>query len=595
MKFTTIPGGRQGPPRSPGPPPKAPADESDLRSDFTHHGAAKRFVDLHGDKVRYNAGKWYLWDGQRWANDGNTISRIRALTIDVHNQLKQERASEEDEKARKELIRDTGRVSGQNAIMTAAESLLIPSTPFDGPDTDTFLNVQNGVLNLQNGELHSHSEHWVHELGFTTICPVNYDPGATCPRFDAFLSRANNDDAELIAYNLRVIGLWITGLSRKYFYLLAGVPDSGKTSFVGYVASVLGELYQKLSRAFFGRNAHQTYQADLHGKRLALCAELTKTTEVDSGLLKELTGNDGSTANRMHHDTQTARQTWSLVFSANRVGPGGLILDPQDDALWNRCALLWFANSIPDFEISDEKMQAIKREEAAGILNRCLQGLADYYARGQRLDPPEMIIEEKKQLRARCACAESDRWREAIADHIASFPGGFVERATDALGHERKGPLLSHSSINNEPCALTTNNCWRIIEHRTDSKVNPQDRKQSALTQVMHSLGLETRMTWLEDRKENIPVYAPPKGEAYVREREVRAKFLADAESYLAAVRGPYCEQLHQHYTGTSDLMMLLIEKLAELTVASKLRRLDSGLVAVIKKEAELRAQDVES
>lgn len=41
-------------------------------------GNARRLVKKHGDAIRFchDAGKWYCWDGRRWAKDG--IQRDRA-------------------------------------------------------------------------------------------------------------------------------------------------------------------------------------------------------------------------------------------------------------------------------------------------------------------------------------------------------------------------------------------------------------------------------------------------------------------------------------------------------------------------------------
>ncbi len=570
--------------------PGAPEIDTVIGANYTPVGVADRFVRIHGDKVRFDSGAWFLWDGQRWASDGNTFSKVRELVRDVRSyMIQKERTKPKYEEVRAKMIRDAATVSGIDAILKLSQAQLIPPTPFDGPNTDLLLNCQNGVLDLTTRELYSHDDAEVRNLGFTTLSAAHFLPSATCPRFDAFISMAMGDDPSLIAYVKRCMGLWITGLSRKHFFLMAGVPDSGKSSLVAYVGAVLGELYQKLSREFFKHNAHSTSQADLHGKRLALLSELVKGTQVDSGLMKELTGDDGSAAHKMHKDNATARQTWSLALSANKIGPGGLLLDPSDDALWNRCVLLYFAHSIPDISMSDDVKEAIKKEECEGILNRCLEGLADYYERGQKLDPPDSVKEELRLIRSRCACADSDLWREAIADHIASFPGGFNESYEDALGEVQKGALLSHNTVNHEPCALTINNCWTIIEKRTESKVNQNDRKLIPLNAVLAALGLEGRKEHLADLNKTMHIYAPAKGQKYVRERDVRAKFLTDARTYLTVVKGEYAAKLSKYYDGV-DLVDLLLARLIEFADVEKLRKIDAGLVEVCKVAAKCAA-----
>src|SRR5262245_41838651 len=79
-------------------------------------------------------------------------------------------------------------------------------------DADPWLlNCDNGTLDLRTGELRPHRR----EDLLTKLCPVEYDPNATCPTWLRFLDRIMAGNTPLMNYLQRVVGYSLTGDVRE--------------------------------------------------------------------------------------------------------------------------------------------------------------------------------------------------------------------------------------------------------------------------------------------------------------------------------------------------------------------------------------------
>jgi putative DNA primase/helicase len=91
-----------------------------------------------------------------------------------------------------------------------------------------WLNLPNGTLDLESGELHAHRA----DDYLTKVAGVAYDPEATCPRWDAFLAEVV-PDPEVRAFLQRSVGYAMTdSTSEQCLWFLYGVGRNGKTTFV---------------------------------------------------------------------------------------------------------------------------------------------------------------------------------------------------------------------------------------------------------------------------------------------------------------------------------------------------------------------------
>ena len=195
----------------------------------------------------------------------------------------------------------------------------IAITPGDLDADPWLLNVQNGTVDLRTGELRPH----VSEDLQTKICHAEYHPGATSDRWERFLDDICDRNDALKSYLKRAVGCSLSGEeNEKALFVLWGEGDTGKTTFIRAIMVVLGDYAIQAERNLLlqrSHEAHPTGIADLLGRRLAICTEITKDQRFDSGLVKQLTGGDRLKARRMRQDFFEFDPTHTLWLACNDV------------------------------------------------------------------------------------------------------------------------------------------------------------------------------------------------------------------------------------------------------------------------------------
>lgn len=168
-------------------------------------------------------------------------------------------------------------------------------------DADPWLlNVENGTLDLRTGELRERRR----EDLITKLAPVEYDPEARAPTFEAFLERI------LPSETLRGFVQWLAGysltgdVSEQILPVLHGGGANGKSTLINVLFEALGDYSQSSPRDFLvvKKGAHPTELADLRGARLVSCIEVKESKKLDEELVKQLTGGDPIRARFMQQD-----------------------------------------------------------------------------------------------------------------------------------------------------------------------------------------------------------------------------------------------------------------------------------------------------
>lgn len=134
-----------------------------------------------------------------------------------------------------------------------------------------YVNMENGILhvNVNNGKrkLLDHDPAY----NFTTILPFCYDPGATCPRFDAWMA-AQIPDVTLHETYYAFVASCLTRHKADIIMLLAGETSTGKSSLIDITRRVIGmENSVAISAGIlFGGSAEaQTQAMQMENKLLA--------------------------------------------------------------------------------------------------------------------------------------------------------------------------------------------------------------------------------------------------------------------------------------------------------------------------------------
>ncbi len=110
--------------------------------------------------------------------------------------------------------------------------------PLTALDCDSWLlGVQNGVVDLRTGELLPHAREYL----MTTLCPTIYDPEATCPRWERFLSEIMAGDDAMVDALQRLAGYCLTGdISVQILPIFYGPGGNGKNVFLDTITGIMG-------------------------------------------------------------------------------------------------------------------------------------------------------------------------------------------------------------------------------------------------------------------------------------------------------------------------------------------------------------------
>lgn len=387
---------------------------SDSRTDTAN---GRRLVARCGNLIRYVSTwqKWVVWDGKRWRlDDGPAIEAKAKQVADVlwlqYKGLQQ--LAETDEEIEKMLgtvasfCRSSSSRNGINNMVALARSEPGIAITHNELDTDPWLlNVQNGVLELRSGTLLPHDSSRL----ITKLAPVVYDPTADCPQWRSTIATAMANDAELIEYQRRQLGMSLTGVVRDHVLpFWHGDGANGKSTIVEVALSMLGEDYaMKAPEGLLiakEHDSHPTERADLFGKRLVVCNETQQGRRLNESLIKDLTGGDTISARRMREDFWRFKPTHKIIMFGNHKP----VVRGTDNGIWRRLKLVPF-NVVIAPEDQDQELPAKLLGELSGILNWCLIGCLEWQRKG--LNPPAAVEAATSEYRT-----EQDTIGEFIAD-----------------------------------------------------------------------------------------------------------------------------------------------------------------------------------
>lgn len=252
-------------------------------------------------------------------------------------------------------------------------------------------NVQRSPDEIAEGKSKWKNDGWkvkrfAHDRAdlITKLAPVKYAPAAACPTYDSFIERVQPDHA-MRRFIHQWGGLSLTGnIGEQKLAFFYGSGRNGKGTWVEAVAHLAGDyagsvpIESFLDNGIKRRGDQATPDlARLPGVRFLRVSEPEKNSRLNEGLIKMVTGGDPVDARHLNKGFFTFLPDFKMTISGNHKPQ----VKDTSDGIWRRMQLVPWAVTIDASEV-DRALPETLKGEAAGILNRLLEGLCDWRAHG---------------------------------------------------------------------------------------------------------------------------------------------------------------------------------------------------------------------
>jgi putative DNA primase/helicase len=370
--------------------------------DMTDTGNAHRLYDKFGMSIKYsyNRKKWLYWDGKVWRIDDS--GEIKKLADSICDDIKREAFMEQDEKTQMDLLKWANRTAsskGKEAMIKECQHLSgIPASPDDFDVYTDYLNCQNGIVNLRNGELIPHDSYFM----MSKVCYSEYDSTNKKPElWLKFLDDVTNGNKELQDYIQKCVGYSLSGSVREQCaYFLYGMGNNGKSTFLDVISDLLGGYSsnvqpETIMMKRFGDGGANSDIARLKSARFVTSEEPTEGVRLNEGLLKQLTGGSKITCRFLYGDEFEYSPEFKIWVATNHKP----VIRGTDLGIWRRIKLIPFEVTIPKEKV-DKNIKWKLRKEFPQILHWAVEGCIKWQKEGIE-DPPcvlEAVKDYKKEM-----------------------------------------------------------------------------------------------------------------------------------------------------------------------------------------------------
>ena len=399
-----------------------------IKAHSTDLGNARRLAGLFRIDIRYcpQQKQWLIWNGSRWGWDEiDEIKRYARRTIlAMHGQA----YDEEDEDKRERMAKWAWQSEFANRI---ANMVSLARSEYGIPILMTELDANPNLIGVQNGIIDLGTRQWrpaARQDYITKRCPVEFDPGAQCPRFLQFLDQITNGDEQLIRYLQCIFGYCLTGSTKEQcLFILYGPGANGKSVFLRIILTLMGDYARTTPPETLMKRTNSSGPSPdlvrLHGVRLAVAFEPNEGEMMAEEVVKRITGQDTIVCRDLYGKYFEYDPQFKMMLVTNHKP----IIRGTDHAIWRRIQLIPFTVIIPDDE-QDRDLAEKLIAELPGILNWSLEGLQIYRSEGLKL--PDCVVEATKEYRCEMdiigdwideCCVEGPALQASMKDVYSSY------------------------------------------------------------------------------------------------------------------------------------------------------------------------------
>lgn len=313
--------------------------------------AAMLMAEL-GEDYAFWCDEWWHYDDGVWS-PVKTISRISrdVLIANKHRSIKPTKAL------------------AQSIEWFASLDVEVPESDVDS--YYQYLNLSNGLLNLETFELEPHRR----DTYLTKQLDYEYNPDAECPTWIEFISSVlvdpddNEIDPEMVALFQEAAGYTLTAdTHHRVSFWLYGSSATGKSTAVNALSGVLNAYHATVNLNELGTNKYML--ASIQGARMVSCGEMNAHIKLDDGAYKILVSDDEVYADVKYKDAITFKPRCKVWWAMNNLP----YVSDRSGAVNNRILIIPFHRAFERYEW-DFELSSKLHDERPGILNWMLHGL----------------------------------------------------------------------------------------------------------------------------------------------------------------------------------------------------------------------------
>lgn len=389
---------------------------------------ARAFADRHYRAgglytLRFLAGQWYEFRGDYWHElNPKDLESVLVGFLQREGYAADDRISEA-------LVRDIllNLKSSENCGLHSG-LFRIPCFLPDGQSAAGWLPMRNAVINIEaaaaaagRGEpLPPDAQRDRSPDLFCTFgLDYDYDPAATCPKFEKYLAEVQPEEANREALQMLAGLALVPDCRYNVGFFLYGPAGTGKSVFVNVLTAIVGA--ENCCNIPLARLADRFGLAPLTEKLLNIVGELPQMPENGrsadvEGFFKSVTSGDEIPVERKGVDGWKARAIARMVFATN-VMPA---FTDRSAGVWDRVRIIPFNQVFRGKPNQNPNLTAELLEELPGIFNWALRGLAKLRTLQAFPDCPEGAT-MKEEHRNNC-----DHERAFLQEFTEAAPGGWT-------------------------------------------------------------------------------------------------------------------------------------------------------------------------
>ncbi|MFP3154675.1 phage/plasmid primase, P4 family [Lachnospiraceae bacterium ZAX-1] len=263
---------------------------------------------------------WYVYDGRVWRKDEGgfrTMEMCKTFVTAYSDYAVAACADDSD------FLKYTAKLaSRRNRESVLGDAKSIAPMSLSAFDVNKFLlNLQNGTYNLQNFSIQQHNP----ADYITKIARVRFDRKARCSRWEQFIDEIMCGDQSTAAFLQKALGYSLTGETNAHFYIFHGASTrNGKSTLTEAIGFILGDYArtvqpQTLAKRSSDGAAPPPDIARLKGARFVCTPEPEKGLELNSALIKQLTGGDTYVGRFLNENPFEFVPEFKIFFNTNHL------------------------------------------------------------------------------------------------------------------------------------------------------------------------------------------------------------------------------------------------------------------------------------